>query len=297
MDEKSIYEENIVLGYRLQGVNLRKTTGDKELMQLEYEETKVAKMINDRNRKNLALVKKYIFLKNRIQSRFCNDNIRTPSDLYAKSKEDQILYLRKEIVKLEYQQLAESIVSIKGKTPANKQMIKKVISGPKNGLNKKNLYSEYEITFDESIKVPPAIVDFDSAQFLDKQRQNVLLSSVYDAVFLSSLQITKSCNQKPIRTGKRLSSAVPIKQITHLLDDEILGRVIDFKRYGLCHYCKQIKPLSMLLKCHYKSIRSDCPANPISTKTSYKGKARRSEERRVGKACLRLCISRWSPYH
>ena len=23
----------------------------------------------------------------------------------------------------------------------------------------------------------------------------------------------------------------------------------------------------------------------------------RSEERRVGKECLRLCISRWSPYH
>ena len=26
-------------------------------------------------------------------------------------------------------------------------------------------------------------------------------------------------------------------------------------------------------------------------------KARRSEERRVGKECLRLCRSRWSPYH
>ena len=61
MDEKSINEENVVLGYRLQGINLRRTTGDKELMQLEYEETKVAKMINDRNKKNLTLVKKYIY--------------------------------------------------------------------------------------------------------------------------------------------------------------------------------------------------------------------------------------------
>ena len=26
-------------------------------------------------------------------------------------------------------------------------------------------------------------------------------------------------------------------------------------------------------------------------------KVRRSEERRVGKECLRLCRSRWSPYH
>ena len=25
--------------------------------------------------------------------------------------------------------------------------------------------------------------------------------------------------------------------------------------------------------------------------------SRRSEERRVGKECLRLCRSRWSPYH
>ena len=83
-------------------------------------------------------------------------------------------------------------------------MIKKVISGARNGLSKKNLYSEYEITFDESIKVPPSIVDFNNAQFLDKQRQNVPLSSVYDSMFLSSLQIIKTYNQKPIRTGKRL---------------------------------------------------------------------------------------------
>ena len=27
------------------------------------------------------------------------------------------------------------------------------------------------------------------------------------------------------------------------------------------------------------------------------GKSTRSEERRVGKECLRLCRSRWSPYH
>ena len=29
----------------------------------------------------------------------------------------------------------------------------------------------------------------------------------------------------------------------------------------------------------------------------WKGSERRSEERRVGKECLRLCRSRWSPYH
>ena len=29
----------------------------------------------------------------------------------------------------------------------------------------------------------------------------------------------------------------------------------------------------------------------------YEEGAQRSEERRVGKECLRLCRSRWSPYH
>ena len=33
---------------------------------------------------------------------------------------------------------------------------------------------------------------------------------------------------------------------------------------------------------------------PISKKKKRRG---RSEERRVGKECLRLCRSRWSPYH
>ena len=34
-----------------------------------------------------------------------------------------------------------------------------------------------------------------------------------------------------------------------------------------------------------------------ATISEIKGKYERSEERRVGKECLRLCRSRWSPYH
>ena len=37
------------------------------------------------------------------------------------------------------------------------------------------------------------------------------------------------------------------------------------------------------------------PTKPLST-IPWK-RSRRSEERRVGKECLRLCRSRWSPYH
>ena len=35
----------------------------------------------------------------------------------------------------------------------------------------------------------------------------------------------------------------------------------------------------------------------VDNATDEDGKEFRSEERRVGKECLRLCRSRWSPYH
>jgi nitronate monooxygenase len=35
----------------------------------------------------------------------------------------------------------------------------------------------------------------------------------------------------------------------------------------------------------------------IKTVTDRRYKTKRSEERRVGKECRRLCRSRWSPYH
>ena len=41
-----------------------------------------------------------------------------------------------------------------------------------------------------------------------------------------------------------------------------------------------------------------CRNNDVETvKRLLAGKDERSEERRVGKECLRLCRSRWSPYH
>ena len=38
-------------------------------------------------------------------------------------------------------------------------------------------------------------------------------------------------------------------------------------------------------------------AHPNGVSYVKNGKYARSEERRVGKECLRLCRSRWSPYH
>ena len=51
----------------------------------------------------------------------------------------------------------------------------------------------------------------------------------------------------------------------------------------------------------YSGTHANTPrhlTHPIYTHTPFPSKrASRSEERRVGKECLRLCRSRWSPYH
>ena len=52
---------------------------------------------------------------------------------------------------------------------------------------------------------------------------------------------------------------------------------IDHTTYILYRYLKELS-----VKISYGSIRQSLD---------------RSEERRVGKECLRLCRSRWSPYH
>ena len=44
-------------------------------------------------------------------------------------------------------------------------------------------------------------------------------------------------------------------------------------------------------------IKSFCTAKETLSKTKRQPTEWRSEERRVGKECLRLCRSRWSPYH
>ena len=44
----------------------------------------------------------------------------------------------------------------------------------------------------------------------------------------------------------------------------------------------------------YGNVKNE---NVKPSKNSEKNYYARSEERRVGKECLRLCRSRWSPYH
>ena len=46
-----------------------------------------------------------------------------------------------------------------------------------------------------------------------------------------------------------------------------------------------------------QALQEDITSEDITTNAVMREKKARSEERRVGKECLRLCRSRWSPYH
>ncbi len=48
---------------------------------------------------------------------------------------------------------------------------------------------------------------------------------------------------------------------------------------------------------HGASVGAISSSRPLTIEDAIALKSSRSEERRVGKECLRLCRSRWSPYH
>ena len=175
-------------------------------------------------------------------------------------------------MKLEYQQLSESVISIKGKTPASKQLL---CVNMRAGTSRGAIYAEYELTFDETIKVAPTIIEYSSVKLLDKFRRDTLFTSLYDATLASTLQF----NHPPRGSGKHPHGKrpvsfelKPIKQITGLFDCDILGREIDQKEYGMCHHCKQIKCLPQLLKCNYRSVKTDGLSKNPSAAAAYKGK-------------------------
>jgi excinuclease ABC subunit A len=70
------------------------------------------------------------------------------------------------------------------------------------------------------------------------------------------------------------------------------------RRYveSLTAYARQF--LDLMQKPDVDAIDGLSPAISIEQKTtSHNPRSTRSEERRVGKECRRLCRSRWSPYH
>ena len=77
-----------------------------------------------------------------------------------------------------------------------------------------------------------------------------------------------------------LLEAASLKSFAHSLIYEYLGKT----GVKLADFCGDIIGALLILFIGFKIV-------------SYVVKMARSEERRVGKECLRLCRSRWSPYH
>ena len=77
--------------------------------------------------------------------------------------------------------------------------------------------------------------------------------------------------------------------------EEEMNLIINFsaREKGNCGAIAEFIKKSEDMVVHYKNLHthrcSDCEYECMQGK--------RSEERRVGKECLRLCRSRWSPYH
>src|SRR3546814_17385791 len=68
----------------------------------------------------------------------------------------------------------------------------------------------------------------------------------------------------------------------------------DLTKFGTVRL--QCSPLDNRQECIPPSVRPNSDEEVIVTYFRYAGKGR-SEERRVGKECVRPCRSRWSPYH
>jgi len=144
-----------------------------------------------------------------------------------------------------------------------------------------NLYNmhanEYELMFDEAIKVLPMTLDYDNVKLLARYRDDILVTSLYDATLASNMQFNKQlqagASKKDKRTYGNADSHMQIKQIGNLFDRDILGRVVNFDIYGLCHYCKQLKLKTEMVKCCFRSNKSliQSGSKSINNPCNYKG--------------------------
>lgn len=164
-------------------------------------------------------------------------------DVDKETKKD---YLKGKIVRLECQQLAESIISIKRLYNPSRRV---GISGRTEDVKRIRPKLNYVITFDAAIKVSPITVNAKTLRALNKYRM-ILFP-----------KISHTPNEAKALNAKTKS----LKQITSLLDEEILEREINFKKYNLCHYCKFVKPLEQLVRCKSGNLRTDTSFKIIIT--------------------------------
>ena len=92
-----------------------------------------------------------------------------------------------------------------------------------------------------------------------------------------------------------------IKQIEVIYDNRLVGRLALTKE-GLCafEYSAEWLNTGFSISPFELPLRSGvfiAKPRPFEGEFGVFDDCLRSEERRVGKECLRLCRSRWSPYH
>jgi hypothetical protein len=194
----------------------------------------------------------------------------SPPDYRNDAKEKQIIFLQSEIVRLECKQLSESIIAIREIQTAY--------------ASNADESKEYELCFDDTINVTSMILDYQNVKLLARYRNDILVTSLYDATLASSMKFNTNssglnktvlnlCKGKRGRPINQIQNvAQKIKQIGDLFDKEILDRVVDFEKYGLCHYCKQIKLKSDMVKCTYKNTKIPTQVGKVfNPSCNYKG--------------------------
>ncbi len=129
---------------------------------------------------------------------------------------------------------------------------------------------------------------------------------------LGHVQATAHDMQREFRVISALSATeVPVPRPVLFVDDpeagvdapfylmqRVEGRTLTSRKDNLGYDAAQLRELSFELVRTLARLHSLVPADvELGDFGRPAGFLTRSEERRVGKECLRLCRSRWSPYH
>jgi hypothetical protein len=204
---KTETKPNTLLGYSVQSIPKEETK--QTLNELEYEIQNIKTCINQYQYFNEQLV---AALTQCIE----HESITTSNKF---TKETQAFFIDKEISKLEYKQIAESIISI---FKCNKSS------------------NEFEVLLDASMQLSSIRLNLEQVKLLSKHREGMFNTSPYDSSKLVARHFI--CKDDDV-------DEMPMEQIANLLDVKVIGRVIPSSTYNICHHCKEIQPIRRLLKC------------------------------------------------
>ncbi len=165
---------------------------------------------------------------------------------------------------------------------------------------------EYQLEFDKSTGLKPMWVDYESLSRLSCMRAEHLPSFFTSDATGEAPRAQTSMRMGPSRTplrettqgkcrkrvderttsasssklrgsshrsqsGTTLSksprlSTKPIKQLGSLVDEDNMGRRINFETHAMCHHCKRVRPIATdLIRCKYNSMNKGIAApNPMT---------------------------------